>query len=142
MTLEAVPDNTIAVAPGLFRVEEGRQGHLLGGHCAECARIHFPATSRCPYCCAEGCETGPLSGRGRLYLYTVVRNRPPGYRGEVPFGFGVVELPEGLRVVTQLTESKVENLHADMEMRLVLIPLHVDDEGRQVVGYAFEPAVD
>ena len=31
---------------------------------------------------------------------------PPGYTGEVPFGFGVVELPEGLRVITRLTESR------------------------------------
>ena len=30
---------------------------------------------------------------------------PPGYLGEVPFGFGVVELDEGLRVLGRLTES-------------------------------------
>ena len=30
---------------------------------------------------------------------------PPGYQGEVPYGIGVVELPEGVRVITRLTES-------------------------------------
>ena len=27
-----------------------------------------------------------------------------------------------------------------MPMRLAIVPLHVDDEGRQVVTYAFAPA--
>ncbi len=29
---------------------------------------------------------------------------PPGYAGAVPYGFGVVELPEGLRVITRLAD--------------------------------------
>ena len=60
-------------------------------------RVHFPAAPDCPYCSAEGCDERELSERGTLCLFTMVVNRPPGYGGEVPFGFGVVELPEGLR---------------------------------------------
>jgi uncharacterized OB-fold protein len=65
---------------------------------------------------------------------------PPGYRGEVPFGFGVVELPEGLRVVTRITVTDPDQLSLGQAMRLVIVPLHTDDAGNDVVTYAFEPA--
>ena len=67
-------------------------------------------------------------------------NRPPGYRGEVPYGFGVVQLSDGLRVVTRLTESDLARLRPGMPMRLVIVPLHHNDEGRAVLSYAFAPA--
>jgi uncharacterized OB-fold protein len=103
--------------------------------------VHFPRLKSCPYCAADDCRERELSQSGKLYLHTTVLNRPPGYRGEVPFGFGIVELPEGLRLVTRLTETRSERLSLGMPMRLVITRLHTDDEGREVVSYAFA-AVD
>jgi uncharacterized OB-fold protein len=65
---------------------------------------------------------------------------PPGYAGEVPYGIGVVELPEGIRVIGRLTESNPAALGADEEMELQVVPLSSDDEGNDVVTYAFAPA--
>jgi uncharacterized OB-fold protein len=70
-----------------------------------------------------------------LWAWTAVTAAPPGYTGDVPYGFGVVELPEGLRVITRLTESDVDALSFGQAMRLTTVPLHDD-----VVTYAFEPA--
>jgi uncharacterized OB-fold protein len=123
----------------LFDWQADGSGHLIGGACAQCRQVHFPRLATCPYCAAAECEARPLSVRGVLHGFTAVLNRPPGYRGAVPFGFGVVELPEGVRVITRLTESAVERLHHGMAMRLVFTPLHVDDEGREVLSYAFAP---
>ena len=130
---------SVPVTEGLFRVAADGSPRLLGGHCAECGRSHFPATSNCPYCSAEGCATRELSGQGTLCLFTSVGNRPPGYLGELPFGFGVVELPEGLRLIARLTEADVGRLRLGMPVGLVIAPLHLDDEGRQVTTYAFAP---
>lgn len=125
----------IPVHDGLFR-----DGHLLGARCPDCARWHFPADADCPYCSGERCETAPLSDSATLYLFTGVRNRPPGYEGEVPFGFGVVELPEGMRLIARLTEADPAALRLGMAMRLVIVPLHVDAQGREVMTYAYAPA--
>jgi uncharacterized OB-fold protein len=65
---------------------------------------------------------------------------PPGYRGGIPFGFGVVELPEGIRIITRLTEADPARLRRGQTMRLAIVPLHQDDDGRPVVTYAFAPA--
>lgn len=70
-------------------------------------------------------------------MYTTVRNRPPGYKGPVPFGFGVVELPEGIRIITRLREVDADRLQRGAPMHLVFEPLHEDEEGREVVSYAF-----
>jgi len=58
----------------------------------------------------------------------------------VPFGFGVVELPEGLRIISRLTEADPDRLCLGMAVRLAIVPLHVDADGRQVMTYAFAPA--
>jgi uncharacterized OB-fold protein len=128
----------VAVTEGLF-ADDG-EPRLIAGFCFGCERFHFPRFASCPYCSAEGCVERPVGPRGVLRLFTTVVNRPPGYRGDVPFGFGVVELPEKLRVISRLTENRVEQLRVGQAMRLVVTPLHVDDEGREVVTYAFAPA--
>ncbi|HVN87883.1 MAG TPA: Zn-ribbon domain-containing OB-fold protein [Candidatus Binatia bacterium] len=126
----------IAIRGGLFSIDPPR---LLGGRCGRCGRHHFPAQGTCPYCGAADCTTVSLSERGTLRLFTAVHNAPPGYRGAVPYGFAVVELPEGLRIISPLTEARFDQLRAGMAVRLRLAPLFVDDDGHEVLTYAFEP---
>jgi acetyl-CoA acetyltransferase/uncharacterized OB-fold protein len=128
----------IAIREGLF-VTEG-EPRLLGSRCRACHAAQFPRGDSCPYCGADDCEAVELGPHGRLWLHTAVLNRPPGYRGPVPFGFGVVELDGGVRLIARLTESDVDALRADQPVRLVVEPLHRDDEGREVLSYAFAPA--
>jgi uncharacterized OB-fold protein len=134
--------SAVPVREGLFTSAEDGSPRLIGGLCVACRHHHFPLLTTCPYCSAEGVTEARLSAVGSLWGWTTVTTVPPGYRGEVPFGFGVVELPEGLRVITRLTEPAPDRLERGQPMRLVLTPLHVDQEGRSVVTYAFAPAVD
>jgi uncharacterized OB-fold protein len=127
----------VPVRQGLFT--DAEQPCLLGGRCAACGRPHFPLSEICPYCAAVGTEATELSARGRLWAWTAVTHPPPGYKGDIPYGFGVVELPEGIRIVTRLTEADPHRLEVDQPMHVVIEPLHVDDEGRTVVVYAFAP---
>ncbi len=57
----------------------------------------------------------------------------------MPYGVGVVELPEGVRVIARLTESDPAGLTAGQAMELRVVPLHRDEEGNDVVTYAFAP---
>jgi uncharacterized OB-fold protein len=119
------------VHEGLF-TEAG----LAGGQCSACARRHFPAAERCPWCGADPIATVTLSREGRLWAWTAVTAAPPGYEGTVPYGFGVVELPDdGLRVVTRLTETDPGKLRDGQPMRFVVVQL-IDD----TTTYAFAPA--
>ena len=53
--------------------------------------------------------------------------------------YGYVELPGQLRVEARLTVSNPDELVIGMPMELVVDPLCIDDEGDQVVTYAFAP---
>jgi uncharacterized protein len=127
----------VAVHEGLF--SDGDRPRLLGSRCDACGQHHFPRAETCPYCAAPGAHPVELSDTGRLWAWTAVTAAPPGYQGAVPYGFGVVELPEGLRVLGRLTEADPSRLAADQPMRLVIVALHEDEEGRAVVTYAFSP---
>lgn len=127
----------VPVRQGLFADDDPPQ--LLGGRCRDCGRPHFPRQEDCPYCSSGALDDARFGGPGRLWVHTAVTAAPPGYRAEVPYGFGVVELPVGLRVVGRLTEPDPGRLRSGQDMALVVVPLHVDEEGRQVVTYAFAP---
>jgi uncharacterized OB-fold protein len=125
------------VREGLF--SEGDAPALQGSRCMSCGAHHFPRHDTCPYCAAADPEPVALSSSGTLWAWTAVTAAPPGYEGPVPYGFGVVELPEGIRVITRLTESDPSALHLGQAMALQVVPLHVDAEGNDVVTFAFGP---
>ena len=128
----------VMVRDGLF--SDTDPPALLGSRCGACGSVHFPRADACTYCAAAGPPPIDLSRRGTLWAWTAVTARPPGYEGEVPFGIGVVELPEGMRVITRLTESDPGSLREGQPMELRVVPLHGNDAGNDVVTYAFAPA--
>ena len=132
-----MPD-TRPIVDGLFT--DGPDGpRLLAARCTACGKPHFPRGPVCPYCGEASCVDAAVGPDARLCLYTAVLTRPPGYRGDVPYGFGVVELDGGLRVIARLTESRLERLRPGLPLRLVVEPLFTDDDGRSVLSYAFRP---
>ncbi|MGH9081420.1 MAG: Zn-ribbon domain-containing OB-fold protein, partial [Acidimicrobiales bacterium] len=124
----------VPVHDGLFAT--GAEPHLIGAACRACRRQHFPSTSTCPYCGSREVGPGALPTTGRLWAWTTVTAAPPGWAGPVPFGFGVVELGEFLRVVTRITEADATALRTGQEMRLVLDEVGERD-GQAVVSWAF-----
>ncbi|HEX4492738.1 MAG TPA: OB-fold domain-containing protein [Acidimicrobiia bacterium] len=128
-----------SIAPDLFD-PDGNDGPVLhGGYSPTSGLHHFPRFARCPYTGADDVEPAELPTTGTLFLWTAVTAPPPGYAGPVPFGFGVVELPNGLRVITRITEPDPTALQAGASMRLVADVVAVDDDGTEVVAWAFAP---
>jgi uncharacterized protein len=129
------------IVHGLF--EQASEGpRLLAARCIACGKVHFPASATCPYCGADAPTPTLVGPAGQLRLFTVVANRPPGYRGPVPYGFGVVEVDGvDLQVITRLTENDLQRLRPGLPVTLVIEPLFTDDEGATVMSYAFAPAV-
>lgn len=88
-----------------------------------------------------------LDRRGTLWTWTVQGFPPksPPFAGDAdpatfePFGVGYVEIPGQVKVETRLTEADPEKLEFGMEMELTVIPLTTDDDGNELVTYAFRP---
>jgi uncharacterized OB-fold protein len=128
----------VPVRAGLFK-ESADGVELLGSRCSACGRYLFPRAELCPYCSSDDVEPVVLSDEGTVWGWTVVQTAPPGYEGPVPFGFGVVELPEGLRVITRLEIGDGDDLDFGLPVRLGIAELHDNDDGETVVTYTFAP---
>ena len=142
----STPTERVAIDPGLFSgsLETPR---LRGSRCGACGETTFPAQRGCPSCTAQGCDDVELSPRGTLYTWTIQRfPPPPPYAGDVqnfvPFAVGYIELPEGVRVEARLTQSDASQLSIGMEMQLELESFARDEQGREVVTFAFAPVSD
>lgn len=134
--------NRVDVAEGLFvRPPSAAQApQLLASRCLHCAEVTFPKQHRCANCSSDEVEEIALSPRGKLWAFTNVNYPvPDGYKGPVPYGVGMVEMPEGVRLLAHLTRSDPAELCVGMDMALVLDPLFVDDDGVEVVGFKFAP---
>ena len=133
----------VPIAEGVFTWPSD-DPRLIGSRCAACGIVTFPAQESCPRCASTEMAEHLLSRRGRLWAWTTQEFPPPSppYAGPVgaafvPYGGGYVELAGEVRVETRLTETK--GLSAGMEMELVLVPFRADDEGNEVVTFAFRP---
>lgn len=116
---------------------------LCGSRCAACGEVSLGASEVCPNCGGRDVEVLSLSRAGTLWTYTVVRHKPPGnYQGPdpfEPFGLGLVELPEGIRVLSRV-EAAPEQLKIGMPLKFDPYVLRKDEAGAEVVAFGFSPA--
>lgn len=120
---------------------------LKASRCRGCGNHAFPSMTSCRYCGGTDVEVVELPQRGVLWTWTVQRFMPKApYRSSdteatfQPFGVGYVELPGALRIETRLTESDPTRLRIGAPVQLVFYPQWVEDDGTEVINYAFQPA--
>jgi uncharacterized OB-fold protein len=96
----------------------GESGALRLPFCAACDRWVFPPSRRCDSC-GGSAEYRSLSGRGRVFTYTV--NQHP-FNPDVPLPYviAIVELVEqdGLRFTTNVVNCPPETLAIDLPVRV------------------------
>jgi uncharacterized OB-fold protein len=118
------------------------QVRLAGTCCAACGETSLGSVALCPNCGGDALAVIGLSNHGSLWTYTVARHRPPGnYRGPepfAPFGMGLVELPEGVRVLATL-DCAVADLQIGLPLQFKPYLL-LDSEGAEVVTFGYASA--
>ena len=128
----------IPVADGLF-TWPSVEPRLVGTRCLSCGEVFFPTQAVCSNCSSRDTEEMLFSCRGILDLYTCSRYPTPGYTGPSPLCIGFIKLPEGTRIIAPLTETDVEDLRIGMEMELVVRTVATDQQGNDLMGFAFAP---
>ncbi|MEV0368458.1 OB-fold domain-containing protein [Streptomyces sp. NPDC050636] len=95
------------------------EGQLLLRRCrAEgCGAAHHYPREFCPYCWSEDVAWEPACGRATLYTWSVVhRNDLPPFGGRVPYVAAVVDLSEGPRMMTEITDCPEGDLRIGMPL--------------------------
>jgi uncharacterized OB-fold protein len=117
---------------------------LIATHCTSCNTYYFPNKKTCnnPNCKEKKVEEALLSKKGKLWSFTLMQY-PPSHPfksdRKPPYPVGVVELPEGIRILGLLTDCEYEKLAIGMDMELVFEPLHTAEDGAAVVTWMFKP---
>lgn len=122
---------------------------LIGSKCRECAAVTFPSQSRCPRCGLPAMTELLLPRRGTLVAWTT-QGFPPimPYAGDEtgknfsPFGVGLVQLEDLVRVEGRLTESDPTKLDFGMDVELTVVPFYTDVDGDEIMTFAFAPVAD
>ena len=116
--------------------------HLAGTACQDCGEVFFGKRNSCENCSGENMKGMAFSKRGRLWSYTVIGHPPPvGYKVPgpfKPFGLGLVELPEGIRILTPI-DVEPDKIQMGMELESLVYPLYVNEEGTEVMAFKFKP---
>jgi len=82
--------------------------------CTSCNEWIWYPKALCPSCGKRsGIEWKELSGRGKIYSFTIIRQvieNSPAFNSDIPFVIGLVELDEGPRIYSNITGSKPEEI--------------------------------
>ena len=119
---------------------------LIATKCKSCGSCFFPKTYAChnPNCKNKDPQDVLLSKRGKLNSFSIQYYQPPALypiTGTwVPLGYGLVEFPEGVRVLGQMTDCDPEkDLKLNMEVEVVIEKLYEDEEGNEVMTWKYRP---
>ena len=119
---------------------------LIGSRCDACGATVWPKQDYCPRCSGPNMSELLLPRRGTLVAWTTQGFVPklPYAGGETaetfePFGVGLVQLGDAVRVEARLTESDPAKLRFGMDVELTMVPFFVDKDGTEIVTWAFQP---
>ncbi|MFD7294138.1 bifunctional MaoC family dehydratase N-terminal/OB-fold nucleic acid binding domain-containing protein [Streptomyces sp. NPDC059897] len=105
---------------------EGVADHrLLIQRCRACETLRFPWLPGCNRCGGQEWDTVEASGEGTVYSY-VVMHHPPFPAFAPPYAVGLIELAEGVRMVSNVVGVPSDKVRIGMPVRLEF--LAVDDE--------------
>lgn len=112
----------------LPRLDEETRGYwealarheLVFQRCGQCGTQRFYARAVCPVCLSSAVTWIRASGRGTVYSFTVThQNQAPGFREELPYVLAVVELEEGLRMMTNVVGCAPDAVRIGMPVEVV-----------------------
>jgi uncharacterized OB-fold protein len=118
---------------------------LLGSRCEGCGEHFFPVQRGCSNCSGTQLTTVELGNQGTLWTWTIQGFMPKSpYNSDetpetfTPFGVGYIEMECGVKVEARLKENTPESLRIGMPMELVIEQLRTDEQGNQVMNFAFQ----
>jgi uncharacterized OB-fold protein len=102
------------------------RGELVIPRCDACGQLVWYPERRCPACSGESFTWTPVSGRGQVCSWTVVRRAfLPAFEEMVPFVTALVSLDEdpAVRIVSYLVDCEPNAVVADLPVEAVFRPL-------------------
>ncbi len=114
--------------------EAARRHELQLQHCGACGGYIYYPRPRCPNCMSDNLTWERVTGRGKLYSYTIVRRASTRSFADRPYVLAIVELDEGPHMTTNLI-TPLEQLKIGMP-----VTVYFDDVTSEHTLVKFKPA--
>jgi hypothetical protein len=112
-----VPEITEAMRPFFAAAREHR---LVVQRCRACGGLRFPAREICSHCLGRAAEWIEVSGRGTVYSFGVVHQvSHPAFAKAVPYSVVIVELAEGVRMISNVVDCAPQAIRIGMPVEAV-----------------------
>src|SRR3989304_6245782 len=104
--------------------------------CKDCGKFYFYPRTACPHCLSENTEWVKASGKGKVYSFTICeRPGSPPFAGDVPYNIAIIQLDEGVRMMSKVIDCENKDIKCDMPVEVVF----KDDTPEYSLPY-FKPA--
>ena len=97
-----------------------RRHELRFQRCSACNAWRHVPRELCPQCGSPDWEWAASSGRGTVFTWTVVaRAMHPAFQEDAPYAAVVIEMEEGVRLVSRVIDCPPEELAIGMAVEVV-----------------------
>jgi uncharacterized protein len=119
------------------------KGALSYPYCQACSTWFTYMRPWCPRCLHQPLGLAPVSGRGTVHAVTVVHRPPsPAFAQHVPYAFVLVDLEEGIRVVTMVTGCDPLDVRPGLSVEAVIDQPAQDEDGAPLIFFTVRAGSD
>jgi uncharacterized OB-fold protein len=108
-----------------FFWEAAAEGRLVAQRCGACGKLRHPPRPMCPECHSLDAKIVDLAGTGTIYSYALLHHpRHPDF--DYPVIAVLVDLDEGVRMVSNLVDAEPQDVRVGMPVRVTFAPTAED----------------
>jgi uncharacterized protein len=115
-----------------------KAGKLMMQRCRDCQAWVFCPRPICVECNSDKLEWVQMSGRGKVFSFTVIRevvgHDLRGFAPDIPYVTAWVDLDEGPRFCSNIVGCSISDVKIDMPVQVVF-----DDSGQDITLPKFKP---
>jgi len=113
---------------------------LEAGKCKKCGKVYFPPRIICAECKSQEFETINLQREGKILTYTIIRVAPSQFVDQAPYAMGIVELNDGVKILSQIADCELDKLEIGQKVRIEFRKIYQEGEaGIICYGYKCVP---
>jgi len=96
-----------------------KNGQLLIQQCKDCNMFIYYPRIVCPSCMSSHLIDVESTGKGTIYSYTIAyRGAGLAYKNDVPYIVALIELEEGVRMLSNVIDCAPEDVHIKMKVQV------------------------
>lgn len=97
---------------------------LMIQQCSDCEANLHPGSTVCTECLSTSLNWRPASGSGTVFSFGIMHQKyHDGFANEIPYVVAVIELPEGIRINSNIVGAKASTVAVGDGVRAIFEPV-------------------